>query len=525
MKKNINLFKPGLAITSLVLLSACATTQQNSQVDAEQLTTTLETSEFSAAELEARNNELNQREAQLANARAELEQQRSSVAATGSVSDELLPPGAKAGECYARVWVEPTYRTNEESILVREAGEIVTPISARYETATEEVLVKAASYYIEPVPAVYGKDTQTILVEEGSRFWQVDLAKGSAPASDESLATAKAHGINIDAAQPGECFHEHYVPAVYETVTEQVLLEEAYDQVTVTDPQYRFVEKEVLVHEASTRLEEISAVYETVSEEIIDKPAHTVWKRGTGPIQRIDEATGEIMCLVEVPATYKTITKRLLKSPATTRTIDIPAVYKTVKVRELVSNPEEIRSQVPAKYKTISSKKKVADKYFVWHEIHNKDHSSATRTGNKICLVETKPRYETVTQTVVKTPASTRRVEVPAVYETVEVTKLVAAASETREVIPARYETVTSQELLSDGFMEWRSILCETNMTAGTITSIQRALSSKGYNPGPIDGVIGRNTIQAVNKFQMDNGLPTDKYINLETVKALGVAL
>lgn len=523
MKKNKNLFKPSLTISSLLFLTACATTQQTPQVDAEQPAKVMESSEMSAAELEAKSKELMQMEAQLMREKAAMAEKEAMMPA--SVSDELLPPGAKAGECYARVWVEPTYRTNEASVLVQEEGEIVTPVAARYETVSEEVLVKAASYYFEPVAAVYGTETETILVEEGRRFWQVDLAKGAAPASDDLLATAKAHGIDTDAAQAGECFHEHYIPAKFETVTEQVLVNEGYDQVTVTDPQYRFVEKEVLVQEASTRLEEVPAVYETVTEEIIDKPAHTVWKRGTGPIQRIDEATGEIMCLVEVPATYKTISKRLLTSPATTRTIDIPAVYKTVKVRELVANPEEIRNPVPAKYKTVSSTKKVADQYFVWHEIHNKELPATTRTGNKICLVETKPRYETVTQTVVVTPATTKRVEVPAVYETVEVTKLVAAATETREVIPARYETVTSQELQSDGFMEWRSILCETNMTSGTITSIQRALTTKGYNPGPIDGVIGRNTMQAVNKFQMDNDLPTDKYINIETVRALGVGL
>lgn len=523
MKNNNNLLKPSLAISSLLFLSACASTQQTPQVDAEQPVKTMQTAEMTAEELEAKSKELMQMEAQLMREKAAMAEKSSSMPA--SVGDELLPPGAKAGECYARVWVEPTYRTKEATVLVQEAGEIVTPVPARYETVKEEVLVKAASYYIEPVPAVYGTKTETILVDEGRRFWQVDLAKGSAPASDDLLATAKAHGIDIDAAQAGDCFHEHYVPAKYETVTEQVLLSEAYDQVTVTDPQYRFVEKQVLVQDASTRLEEVPAVYETVTEEVIDKPAHTVWKRGTGPIQRIDEATGEIMCLVEVPATYKTITKRLLKSPATTRTIEIPAVYKTVKLRELVSNPEEIRNPVPAKYKTVSSNKKVADQYFVWHEVHNKELPATTRTGKKICLVETQPRYETVTQTVVTTPATSRRVEVPAVYETVEVTKLVAPASETREVIPARYETVTSQELQSDGFMEWRSILCETNMTPGTITSIQRALATKGYNPGPIDGVIGRNTIQAVNKFQMDNDLPTDKYINIETVRALGVDL
>ena len=69
-----------------------------------------------------------------------------------------------------------------------------------------------------------------------------------------------------------------------------------------------------------------------------------VWKKGTGPIQRIDESTGEIMCLVEVPATYKTISKEVLVSPATTRTVEIPAVYKTVSVRQEVSAASESRT-------------------------------------------------------------------------------------------------------------------------------------------------------------------------------------
>ena len=73
--------------------------------------------------------------------------------------------------------------------------------------------------------------------------------------------------------------------------------------------------------------------------------------------------------------------------------------------------------------------------------------------------------------------------------------------------------------------MEWRSILCETNMTRATIMDIQRALESKGYNPGRIDGVVGRETMSAVNDFQRDNQLPTDKYINIDTVKALNVQI
>jgi len=152
------------------------------------------------------------------------------------------------------------------------------------------------------------------------------------------------------------------------------------------------------------------------------------------------------------------------------------------------------------------------------------EHPASTRTGHKICLVETPAKYKTVDRRVVKTPATTRRVEIPAEYKTVKVRKLVSEAQEKRIPIPAEYKTVSSKELASEGHMEWRSILCETNMTGARITQIQRALKDAGYNPGAIDGVIGEQTIAAVNDFQRDKGLPVDRYLNIATIKALGVS-
>jgi hypothetical protein len=61
-----------------------------------------------------------------------------------------------------------------------------------------------------------------------------------------------------------------------------------------------------------------------------------VWKKGRGPIEKIDAATGEIMCLVEVPATYK-----VMDTPPTTREVTVPAEYKTVKVQKLSRLPSK----------------------------------------------------------------------------------------------------------------------------------------------------------------------------------------
>ncbi len=61
-------------------------------------------------------------------------------------------------------------------------------------------------------------------------------------------------------------------------------------------------------------------------------------------------------------------------------------------------------------------------------------------------------------------------------------------------------------------------------MTGARITEIQSALKVAGYESGKIDGVVGSETMAAVNAFQRDKGLPVDRYLNVATLKALGVS-
>ncbi len=459
--------------------------------------------------------------------RTSLQEKQAATASAGAAvpnpMGDLLPPNAKAGECYARVWVDATYRDKTKDVLVREASERVEIVPAEYQNVTEQVLVKEASTRVEAIPAVWGWEEERVLTQEAQRIWRVGLGN-AAPANSELLNAAKKHGIDLDAATPGMCFHEHYQAAQFSTENKQVVVSEAVDVIQATDAEYRWVEKQRLVAEASFRMEEVPAQYEWVEEQVIDKPAHTIWKKGTGPVQRIDEATGEIMCLVEVPATFKTLRRRALVSPATSRKIEIPAQYETVKVRELVKQAGELKNNIPEKYETVSVSKKVADQKFLWHEVHNMDHPKQTRTGNQICLTETPAKYQTVKRRVVKQPATTRVIDIPAEYKTATVRKLVRKAEEKRIAIPAKYETVQLKELEKEGHMQWRSILCETNMTGTRISSIQRALKDLGFDPGPIDGVVGAQTIAAFNAFQRERGLPVDRYLNVETIEALGVS-
>jgi hypothetical protein len=433
---------------------------------------------------------------------------------------DLFPPDARPGECYARVFVPASYETATEQVLAREASSRVEIIPAQYETVEERVLVKEASTRIEEVPATYENVTETGIVEPARTLWRLGSTSKAATADSTLLEEARKLGAPIDDARPGQCLAEYLEPEVFETRQEQVLAREASSRVEIVPARYEMVEERVLVSEASEKLVEVPAVYETVQERILIKPAHTAWKKGRGPIERVDDATGEIMCLVEVPAEYRTVSKRVLKSPATTRSVTIPAEYKTVQVRKLASPAGERKIEIPAEYGSLTKRDKVRDANRSWRLAGADGPGKAT--GRRLCMAEIPAKTRKVTHRVTKTPAATRTVTIPAEYKTVKVRKLRSKASERKIEIPAEYASISKRRLVKDGHLAWREILCETNVSSDLVVRLQRALDAAGHSPGTIDGVYGAQTLAAVTAYQKKKGLPSGQ-LTLRTLESLGM--
>ena len=167
--------------------------------------------------------------------------------ASYQAATELLPPEARPGECYARVFIPAETKRVENKVLVKEATEKWEVIPAQYEEVEETVEIQGEFEELEIVPAKFETQFETVIVE---------------PEREEQIV--------------------------------------------------------------------VDAVYEEVEEKVKVRDAYTTWKKGEGPIQRYDEATGEIMCLVTVPAEYKTVTVRKLVEPAEVKKVEIPAQYETV---------------------------------------------------------------------------------------------------------------------------------------------------------------------------------------------------
>ncbi len=53
--------------------------------------------------------------------------------------------------------------------------------------------------------------------------------------------------------------------------------------------------------------------------------------------------------------------------------------------------------------------------------------------------------------------------------------------------------------------------------------SAQTKLADQGYYHGPVDGVIGSGTIEAVRQFQADHGLRRTGKIDPNLLNALGI--
>jgi len=104
----------------------------------------------------------------------------------------------------------------------------------------------------------------------------------------------------------------------------------------------------------------------------------------------------------------------------------------------------------------------------------------------------------------------------------VTVEKLISQASEQRTPVAAKKREMIRRVKVSDARMEWRPVLCETNMSIDIVRQIQRELNELGYNAGKVDGVLGRGTMRAIESYQEDENLALGG-LTYTTLESLGI--
>ncbi len=436
---------------------------------------------------------------------------------TAQATQDVVLPNAQPGECYAKVLTPAKFETRTEKILSKEASETISVIPAQYGTTTQKILVKEASSKLQIIPTTFKKVTEKVLTKEAQIKWRTSL-KGVIPVSAEILAAAKAGGADIDSMNAGSCYREYFAPEKYATEKVSFVSKQASEKLKIIPATYEYVEEKVLVKEASQKLVKVPATYGTASEKILIEPEKTMWKKSK--CNGTNNDCG-VMCLITTPARYKTVTKRVVETPPTTKVIEIPAVYKTIKVRKLATAARVERISIPEQTASYTRTNKVSDATFSWTKVGGTP--SGKYTGHQLCKLSTPEAYKTITKTVVDTPPSTKEVVIPAEYSTVKVTTVVKPAEVKRTAIPEAYRTISKTEMVSPSKVEWKRVVCQSSINSSTIRGLQTALKNQGYNPGPIDGIVGRQTRAAVKAYQEAKGLATGG-ITHAVIKSLGVS-
>ncbi len=333
-----------------------------------------------------------------------------------------VPPNAEPGKCYAQCLIPDQYKTVTEEVMVKEPASKLIVSAVAYAGVEEPYMVQEASKKLIPAAPVYTTVYDTLIIKEAS--------------------------IRLE-----------YVPAVYKTVTEQVLIKEGFTQKIPVPAEYEEITEQVLVSEATMR-----------------------WERGKKDPNCLSEDPEDcrVLCLVEVPAVYKTVNKRVLKNPARIQEEAVPPVYKTVS-REVIETPARVREvPIPAETRVIARQ-------------------------------------------VVSQPAIVKEETIAARYTQLAREIVSAAPLVDEEVIPAEYITVEKTVLVKKGgYTEWREVLCASDITAARILAIQKALQQKGYDPGPLDNQMGAQTRAALTRFQRDYNLPVGA-LDMDTLRVLGV--
>ncbi len=471
-----------------------------------------------------------------------------------------------------------------EQRLRAEATTRVEPLPPVMQTVVEPVEVRPATIRKAEVPAAYEIVTEQVKVSEPYREWRRGRAwvgqaievvpqrgfivdptgqfKGHHVAGGTRVPAASggaSRGIVDIGATPADnsqleddvwCLVE--VPAQYQTVQRKVLKAPATTTDIAVPAEYRNVTRQVVLREATQRVVPVPAVYQSVyrqevdferaralgykfdpSGELVATPSGQPLLRAAGvlsqPGVQIDRALAPDSWVreVRIPAEYRNVTRYVPEQPAGVRVVDVAPVLRTIKRRVEVQPARTESVVVPATYKTVPTQVLVR--------------AEATRAVTEPAEYQAVTRYELdqpaslrqvavpalvqpMTRPVVTRAASVRDEVVPAVYRT-ETRQVVDQPASTRWVeVPAQYETLTWQVKVAEAREDTREVMCDTNTHPDKIREVQRALHAAGFGPVAVDGVLAPPTLAAVARYQQARGLPVHGYLDVDTVRALGVA-
>ncbi|MCB9256916.1 MAG: peptidoglycan-binding protein [Chitinophagales bacterium] len=245
--------------------------------------------------------------------------------------------------------------------------EVVEPVKTEVNTTKTTVTTPVVTSPVVTTPVVTTPTLTTPTVTTTTVTTPTTTTNYSAP----KVASNVSEDVPPNAV-PGKCYARCFVEDKYGYVNETVVDQPQTTKQMKLPALVKTVFDTVVITPQQTKTINIPAQYETITEQVMITPATTKWVKGKADAGCLsaNPADCQVMCLVEIPAVYKTVSKEVLKNQAYSREETIPMQYKVV-AKEIVIEKERLVEVVtPATYKTVQ-KRVVVEKggYQVWREI------------------------------------------------------------------------------------------------------------------------------------------------------------
>lgn len=221
-----------------------------------------------------------------------------------------LPDNPEPGKCYVRCKTPDIYKNETINVAVSPEYKKIVSYPAEYKTIQEKVLVREAGEEILIVPAVWG--TQEVTYYEKEDGTKIEIDKATFLQGFETVETRAATASwemseklpDCESSNPDDCRYWCYkpvpaefktmpveklasdakvtkvrIPGVTKTYERKVMVKPPSTSIVKTEPEYKTITKTVLVRDARTEEVIVPAVYRSVTKQIlVEKGGLSSWK-------------------------------------------------------------------------------------------------------------------------------------------------------------------------------------------------------------------------------------------------------
>lgn len=282
--------------------------------------------------------------------------------------------------------------------------------------------------------------------------------------------------------RPGECWVQAVIQPRPQSKPLEIVVRDAVNDIEVTPPKLERTTKEIEVREGGVTYRITPPVYKPVTEKVLIRPE---LRRSVVEPAVFEERIVEI----EVEG-GRTVLERC-KLPTARAAAGV--AVQPLCAREIPPRKEKVKRQVLVKPET---------------------------TREEVIQAV----YKTITRWVLEKPAQAIPVEIPPRTTRLTVQEIAAPEQIEEKTLPPKVRELLATYYEGQPQLAFRQAVCDDDLSPELVAGVQRALRTAGFDPGQVDGKLGRQTLQALLAYQRQNGLAVGA-LTYETLESLGVGL